>query len=885
MNRVLSHALAEHPGQEVVLKGWLSQLRRLRTISFLVLRDRSGTAQVLLRDPALIDRVAALAHESVLEVRGQVAPRGDGRPGVELQGAEVEVLSQAHEPPPFDLFRPDLELPLPTLLDYAPLSLRHPRRKAVFEIAGAAAAGFRESLRRQAFVEIHTPKIVAAATEGGANVFPVAYFDKTAYLAQSPQFYKQMMVGVFERVFEVGPVFRAEPHDTPRHLNEYVSLDAEMGFIDDHRTVMGVLRDVIAGMLEAVAAAAGPALALLDTRLPDVPSTFPRLHFTEAHELIAHARPAGEEPLDLAPADELRLGGWARREFASDFLVVEGYPVAARPFYTHPDPERPGYTRGFDLLFRGGGACHRRTASAPLRGLPPGLGPPRPRPGPLRPVPPGVPLRHAAARRVRHRSRALRLEAARPREPARGGALPAGPQPAEPLRGSPLPAPTCTWVQVPACTGGRGPARLRPLRMAPRRRRRTMGIILRYRGFRAVWLGQLFSQFGNAVFLIMALWEIQLRQPELLSIAGVAMVVPTLLAAVGGVFADRHHPGRLMLWTDVLRGVAVALGLVFLLLPGSLDFVTISLIAVNSLGAALFGPAEMVVIPRLVEVRDLAGANGMYNLTYQISSAVGAAIGGAAIVAIGVAWVFGFDMVSFWISAAAILLMLRTFTWAPKAPDAAEGAAQSFSESLREGFAALRRLPVVLPVLPAALAINFAFMAAFTMLPYWVHHVLGTGAVGYGMIDAAWAAGMVLGSLLVGRFGAWALRTSMLLMFGGQSLLLFLFPFAGSAVAAAALLLLAGTANGIGNALTFAMLQRMTPEELRGRVFGVVFTLFGLANPLGSLAAGLALHHVPLAWSWFAAGAAGIWLGAAIWRHMPADLAGDESLQVDPVSG
>ncbi len=353
MNRVLARELPEHLGHEVVLQGWLSQLRRLRALSFLILRDRSGTAQVLLHDPSLIERIAALPHESVLEVRGRVAPRGDGRSGAELQQPEIDVLAAAHEPPPFDLFRPDLDLPLPTLLDYAPLSLRHPRRKAVFEIAAAAAGGFRASLRREGFVEIHTPKIVAAATEGGANVFPVAYFDKTAYLAQSPQFYKQMMVGVFERVFEIGPVFRAEPHDTPRHLNEYVSLDAEMGFIDDHRTVMAMLQEVIAGMLAAVVSEAGPALALLDVRLPDLPSTFPSLHFAEAQKLLAKVRPGGEEPQDLAPADELWLGAWARREFSSDVLFVEGYPAAARPFYTHPDPERPGYTRGFDLLFRG----------------------------------------------------------------------------------------------------------------------------------------------------------------------------------------------------------------------------------------------------------------------------------------------------------------------------------------------------------------------------------------------------------------------------------------------------------------------------------------------------------------------------------------------------
>jgi nondiscriminating aspartyl-tRNA synthetase len=354
MSRVHAALLAEHLGEQVTLHGWLHQLRRLRSVSFLILRDRSGTAQVLLREASDIDRVAALYNESVLEVRGIVAPRGDGRPGAELHCTGIEVLAEASEPPPFDLFRPDLALPLPTLLDYAPLSLRHPKRKAVFAVAAAAAEGFRQSLGRQGFVEIHTPKLVAAATEGGANVFPVGYFGGTAYLAQSPQFYKQMLVGVFERVFEVGPVFRAEPHDTPRHLNEYVSLDAEMGFIADHREVMDVLRDVVAGMLATVEKEADAALELLVAALPTVPERIPSLHFTEAIALLGErSGSSAAEQQDLAPADELLLGEWARQEFHSDFLFIEGYPAAQRPFYTHPDPQRPGYTRGFDLLFRG----------------------------------------------------------------------------------------------------------------------------------------------------------------------------------------------------------------------------------------------------------------------------------------------------------------------------------------------------------------------------------------------------------------------------------------------------------------------------------------------------------------------------------------------------
>ncbi len=353
MNRILTVDLAEHLGEEVTLQGWLDQLRRLRGLGFLILRDRSGTAQAVLREPEEIERLAELHHESVLEVRGRVAPRGDGRPGAELHDPQVEVLAASQAPPPFDLFRPTLDLPLPTLLDYAPLALRHPRRKAVFEISAAAVEGFRASLRRLGFVEIQTPKLVSSATEGGANVFPVGYFDRTAYLAQSPQFYKQIMVGVFERVFEVGPVFRAEPHDTPRHLNEYVSLDAEVGFIRDHRDVMDILRSVLDGMLRSVQDSAGDAVALLGADLPTLPDRLPHLHFKDAQDLLQASRPEGGEEHDLRPADELWLGQWAKEETGSDFLFIEGYPAVSRPFYTHPDPEWPGHTRGFDLLFRG----------------------------------------------------------------------------------------------------------------------------------------------------------------------------------------------------------------------------------------------------------------------------------------------------------------------------------------------------------------------------------------------------------------------------------------------------------------------------------------------------------------------------------------------------
>ena len=243
---------------------------------------------------------------------------------------------------------------LPTLLDNAPLALRHPRHRAIFQLSAASMNGFRATLRGMDFIEIQTPKIVASATEGGANVFEIGYFGQKAYLAQSPQFYKQTMVGVFERVFEVAPVFRAEPHDTPRHLNEYVSLDCEFGFIHDHRDVMRVLRQVLAGMVAAMQEDAADALALLKVKLPALPAEIPRIHFSDALELIFRetGEDARHEP-DLAPAHERWLGEWARTQHGSDFLFVEGYPLHKRPFYTHPDQARPGYSNGFDLLFRG----------------------------------------------------------------------------------------------------------------------------------------------------------------------------------------------------------------------------------------------------------------------------------------------------------------------------------------------------------------------------------------------------------------------------------------------------------------------------------------------------------------------------------------------------
>jgi nondiscriminating aspartyl-tRNA synthetase len=335
MQRILSTELAHHVGETVTVAGWVHRRRLLKSVAFLIVRDAAGFTQVV-ADPA---DLRELSEESVVEVTGTATANPAAPAGVELTAPEVRVLSAVDVPLPLELHRPALTATMSTQLDHAALALRHPARAAALRVAAAATAGFREALGARRFVEIHTPKIVASATESGANVFQIDYFGRPGYLAQSPQFYKQMMVGVFERVYEVGPVFRAEPHDTARHLAQYTSLDAELGFIRDHRDVMAVLTSVLSGMAEAVA----PYASLT------VPAEIPSLPFPEALKIAG----APEDEPDLAPAHERALGEWARREHGSDFVYVTGYPMAKRPFYTHPDPADPRYSNGFDLLFRG----------------------------------------------------------------------------------------------------------------------------------------------------------------------------------------------------------------------------------------------------------------------------------------------------------------------------------------------------------------------------------------------------------------------------------------------------------------------------------------------------------------------------------------------------
>src|SRR5580693_8417102 len=248
------------PGSRLRIEGWIHRRRFLAAVTFLIVRDRTGLAQVVVRDQDALEAARACGEETVVAVTGLATPNPAAPGGMELTEPRIIPLTEPALTPPVELWRPTLDAALPTLLDHAAVSWRHPARRAAWQITAASLHGFRSALDGLGFTEIQTPKLVSSATESGANVFGVDYFGGRAYLAQSPQFYKQIMVGVFERVYETGPVFRAEPHDTARHLAEYVSLDAELGFIRDHRDVLAVLRHALAGMTIAIREQAAPAV-------------------------------------------------------------------------------------------------------------------------------------------------------------------------------------------------------------------------------------------------------------------------------------------------------------------------------------------------------------------------------------------------------------------------------------------------------------------------------------------------------------------------------------------------------------------------------------------------------------------------------------------------
>lgn len=336
-------------GQTVTARGFVHRVRHLGQVTFVILRDGSGLLQIVYQS-ASDQPWPRLEPEMSVESIGTIVADSRAPGEVELQANAIRILSTPTSPTPIFLGGPRLEEGLAQRLADASVALRHPESQKIFRIQAQLVAAFRQYLTERYFVEVHTPKIISTATESGANVFSLPYFGRTAYLAQSPQLYKQMLVGVFGRVFEVGPVFRAEPHDTARHLSQYTSLDVEMGFISGPEDIMQVLNEVLVHMMTSLEDTLEESTAIR----PNVPNDFPVIHFTEAlTRLSAVFGPDVMNEEDLSPAHERWLGQWASTEWQSDFLFVTGYPMAKRPFYTCPDPDHSSFSQSFDLLFRG----------------------------------------------------------------------------------------------------------------------------------------------------------------------------------------------------------------------------------------------------------------------------------------------------------------------------------------------------------------------------------------------------------------------------------------------------------------------------------------------------------------------------------------------------
>ncbi len=354
MQTIRTTELGQHIGERVTIHGWMHQLRALGKINFILVRDGYGIAQAMTQDENALAPLRNLQNESVIQVEGTVTAEPQAPSGVELHDLVIRAITPVTETLVFPINKPVLNATLDTFLDHATVALRHPQKRALLRLGAGIMRAFREFLNGEGFTEIQSPKLVASATESGANVFAVDYFGKKAYLAQSPQFYKQIMVGVFERVYEIGPVFRAEPHDTTRHVNEYVSMDAEFGFIENHFTVMAMLNRLLKHIMERLSERNTSELLITNSQLPHIPDKIPHIHFRDAQQLIfeKHGEDCRGEP-DLAPQHERWLGEWARETHASDLLFVTSYPMSKRPFYTHPDPSDPIYSNSFDLLLRG----------------------------------------------------------------------------------------------------------------------------------------------------------------------------------------------------------------------------------------------------------------------------------------------------------------------------------------------------------------------------------------------------------------------------------------------------------------------------------------------------------------------------------------------------
>ena len=340
-------------GTEVRVNGAIHTIRDMGTVAFIILRKREGLVQCVYEEGVSKFNLKDVKEADTVEVSGMLERSEKAPNGIEIRLGELKILSEPAEPMPLPISKWKLNTSLEAKLNYRPISLRNIRERAKFRIQEGIVRGFRDFLYQEGFTEIHPPKIGAKSAEGGANLFRLEYFHRPAILQQSPQFYKQMMVGVFDRVFETAPVFRAEKHNTKRHLNEYTSLDFEMGYIDGFEDIMAMETGFLQYTMALLEKEYARELKILDIKVPKT-KEIPAVRFDEIKRLVAEKYDRKiKNPFDLEPEEEMLISRYAKEEWDADFVFVTHYPSKKRPFYAMDDPADSTYTLSFDLLFRG----------------------------------------------------------------------------------------------------------------------------------------------------------------------------------------------------------------------------------------------------------------------------------------------------------------------------------------------------------------------------------------------------------------------------------------------------------------------------------------------------------------------------------------------------
>ncbi len=339
----------------IKINGYIHTIRNMGEVAFIVLRKREGLVQCVFEDGVTDFVLKDLKEGMTVEVEGLLHEEERAPQGFEVRLTSLKVLTSPKDGAmlPLPISKWKMKTSLETKLNYRPISLRNIRERAIFKLQEGIVRGFRDFLHAQGFTEIRTPKIVAGNAEGGANVFKLEYFGSKAFLAQSPQFYKQTMVGVFDRVFEAAPVFRAEKHNTTRHLNEYTSLDFEMGYIEGFEDIMAMETEMLRYVFSFLGKDYAKELKLLEVTVPEL-DRIPTVRFDKAKVLVAEKYNRKiKNPYDLEPEEEVLIGKYFKEEYGCDFVFVTHYPSKKRPFYAMDDPADTKFTLSFDLLFKG----------------------------------------------------------------------------------------------------------------------------------------------------------------------------------------------------------------------------------------------------------------------------------------------------------------------------------------------------------------------------------------------------------------------------------------------------------------------------------------------------------------------------------------------------